>query len=349
MRRGQERPDHDRLPGGRRVLTWLAGGLLGLVALLLALGLAATWIITAQVEARYPPAGRRVSVPGGQLAVLEAGPGEGRPSRGTVVLLHGASANGMDPMQAFGRRLAGDGFRVLAFDRPGFGWSDRIGGSAAASPAVQADLIARALDTLGIGPATIVGHSWSGALAARLALDHPERVSGLVLLAPALYPWPGGAVPGYAGWYRSVFGRALLWLATHTVAAPLGLAYLDRFAAAVFRPEPLPADYLDAARVPLVLRPATFAANLQDLDGLYGFLAEQSPRYGRIAVPTTIVAGDADPVVRTPVHAEPMARAVPGARLVVLPGVGHMLHYTATDAVVAEVEAVAARQSVGSE
>ncbi|ACA19533.1 alpha/beta hydrolase fold [Methylobacterium sp. 4-46] len=333
----------------RRVLIGLVGALLAIVAALLAAGFAATWFITRQVEARYPPAGRRVALAGGALAVLEAGPGEGRPSRGTVVLLHGASANGMDPMQAFGRRLAGDGFRVLAFDRPGFGWSDRIAGSAAASPAVQARLIAEALGALAVGPATIVGHSWSGALAATLALDHPERVSGLVLLAPALYPWPGGAVPGYAGWYRSVPGRALLALATHTVAAPLGLSYLDRFAAAVFRPDPLPPGYVDEARVPLVLRPATFLANLQDLDGLYGFLAAQSPRYPEIAVPTTIVAGDADPVVRTPVHAEPMARAVPGARLVVLPGIGHMLHYTATDAVVAEIEAVAARGRVAAD
>jgi pimeloyl-ACP methyl ester carboxylesterase len=105
-----------------------------------------TWIITLVVEARYPPAGRRVAVEGGHLAVIEAGPGEGagvggrpvqqhhraaarRPlaraglddrevpalDRGTVVLLHGASANAMDPMLAIGRRLAGDGFRVLSF------------------------------------------------------------------------------------------------------------------------------------------------------------------------------------------------------------------------------------------
>nr|WP_244424580.1 alpha/beta hydrolase [Methylobacterium nodulans] len=331
------------------MLTWIVGGVAALLLALAATGLLATWFITRQVEARYPPAGRLVPVAGGHLAVLEAGPGEGRPSRGTVVLLHGASANGMDPMQGFGRRLAGDGFRVLAFDRPGFGWSDRVAGPEAASPAVQARLIAEALGAMGVGPATIVGHSWSGALAAALALDHPERVSGLVLLAPALYPWPSGVVPGYAGWYRSGLGRALLWIATRTIAAPLGLAYLDRFAEAVFRPEPLPADYVDAARVPLALRPAAFAANLQDLDGLYGFLVGQSRRYPEIAVPTTIVAGDIDPIVRTAVHAVPMAQAVPGARLVVLPGIGHMLHYTATDTVVSEIEMVAALQRVGSD
>ncbi len=96
-----------------------------------------------------------------------------------------------------------------------------------------------------------------------------------------------------------------------------------------------------------MLRPSTFEANLQDLDGLYDFLARQRPRYPQIAAPTVIIAGDADPIVRTPVHAEAMARDVPGARLVVLPGTGHMLHYTASDAVVAEVEALAARVRAG--
>ncbi len=331
-----------------RVMTLIAGLAAGFVLALVAAGLLATWIITMVVEARYPPAGRRVAVEGGHLAVLEAGPGEGAPSRGTVVLLHGASANAMDPMQAIGRRLAGDGFRVLSFDRPGFGYSDRIAPDAA-SPAVQARLIAEALAALKVGPALIVGHSWSGALATALALDHPERVAGLALLAPVSHPWPGGSVGGYAGWYRSLPGRMLLTLATYTVAAPLGYAALDRFAEVVFRPQGLPKSYLDGARVPLILRPSTFSANLRDLDGLYAFLERQSPRYPAITAPTVIIAGDIDPVVKTDVHARALARAVPGAKLVVLPGVGHMLQYVAADTVVAEIEALAARERVGAE
>ncbi len=330
------------------MLTLIAGLVAGTVLALVAAGLLATWIITLVVEARYPPAGRRVAVEGGHLAVIEAGPGEGAPSRGTVVLLHGASANAMDPMLAIGRRLAGDGFRVLSFDRPGFGYSDRIAPDAA-SPAVQARLIAEALAAMKVGPALVVGHSWSGALATALALDFPERVAGLALLAPVSHPWPGGSVGGYAGWYRSLPGRMLLNLATYTVAAPLGFATLDRFAEVVFRPQGLPVGYLDGARVPLILRPSTFAANLRDLDGLYAFLERQSPRYPAITAPTVIVAGDIDPVVKTDIHARALAREVPGARLVVLPGVGHMLQYIAADTVVAEIEALAARERVGAD
>lgn len=330
-----------------RVLTLIAGLLGGAVAALVVACLLATWIITLVVESRYPPAGRRVAVEGGHLAVIEAGPGEGAPNRGTVVLLHGASANAMDPMLAIGRRLAGDGFRVLSFDRPGFGYSDRIAPDAA-SPAVQARLIAEALAAMKVGPALLVGHSWSGALATAIALDHPDRVAGLALLAPVSHPWPGGDVGGYAGWYRSLPGRILLRIATYTVAAPLGYAYLDRFAEVVFRPQGMPPGYLDGARVPLILRPSTFGANLRDLDGLYGFLQRQSPRYPAITAPTVIVAGDVDPVVKTDIHARALAREVPGAKLVVLPGVGHMLQYVAADRVVAEIEALAVRERAGA-
>ena len=53
-------------------------------------------------------------------------------------------------------------------------------------------MIEEALQKLGVQRAIFVVHSWSGALGARIALDYPERVAGLVMLAPAAYPWPGG-------------------------------------------------------------------------------------------------------------------------------------------------------------
>ena len=169
-------------------------GLLGLVAMVLGAGALATLVITWRVEARHPPQGPFVPVPGGRLASIEAGPNPS--TRGTVVLLHGASANASDPMEGIGRRLAADGFRVIAFDRPGSGWSDRLGGADMAEPAAQAHAIAAALARLGIGPAIVLGHSWSGALATALALDHPERVAGLVLAAPVAMPYPRmGTVP----------------------------------------------------------------------------------------------------------------------------------------------------------
>ena len=102
---------------------------LAIAGLVLAVGAVASLVISFRVAAADPPAGPFVEIPGGRLATLQDGPADGTP----VVLLHGASANASDPMEGIGRRLAAQGFRVIAFDRPGFGWSDRIAGAEAAA------------------------------------------------------------------------------------------------------------------------------------------------------------------------------------------------------------------------
>lgn len=315
------------------LLLKLGAGLLagGVVLALVAAGI--TLLISARIEARYPPAGPFVPVTGGRLATIQAGPDPSR--RGTVVLLHGASANAADPMAALGSRLAAEGFRVIAFDRPGFGWSDRLTGGAMATPKAQADAIAEALAVLRVGPAVIVGHSWSGALATALALDHPAAVSGLVLMAPATMPLPEiGPIPWY---YRLALVPPVTWLLSRTVATPVGLYYLPRAGDAVFRPQAAPPGYLEASRGALVLRPGTMLANVQDLVGLPEALKRQSPRYAEITAPTVILTGDRDGIVPAARHARPLSELIPGARLVVLPGIGHMLHVVATEAVVDEV------------
>lgn len=308
------------------------------VALLWLAGAVATFMIARSIEARYPPTGRFVEVTGGRLHVIERGPEGGAPAA-TVLLLHGASGSSAEPMLALGQRLAAK-FRVVAIDRPGSGWSDRIAGTAAASPARQASVIREALDRLGVGRAIVVGHSWSGALATNLALDHADRVAGLVLLAPVTHPWPGGAI----SWYYTptnwpVFGRLL----THTLATPAGLALVPATLAAVFAPQAPPPNYVDDAQIPLVLRPASFQANAQDVAGLNAFVTGQSKRYGEIRAPTVIISGDADRIVWTNLHSRSLEREVPGAKLIVLPGVGHMPHHAAPELVTREVEALSTR------
>lgn len=306
----------------------LAGGL---VLALVAAGI--TLLITARIEARYPPAGPFVPVTGGRIATIQAGP---NPSdRGTVVLLHGASANAADPMTALGGSLAQAGFRVIALDRPGFGWSDRLAGAAMATPQAQAAAIAEALAGLGAGPAIVLGHSWSGALATALALDHPEAVAALVLMSPAVMPLPEiGPIPAI---YRLALWPPVTWLLSRTVATPVGLYYLPRAGSGVFRPQAAPANYLEAVRAALVLRPATMLANVQDLTGLPAALLAQSRRYGEITAPTVIITGDRDSIVPAERHAKPLAARIPGARLVVLPGIGHMVHAVASTSVQDEV------------
>ncbi|MFG5121004.1 alpha/beta fold hydrolase [Methylorubrum sp. POS3] len=311
----------------------------GLIILVLGVAAAATLLIAARVEARHPPAGHRIPVPGGSVAYLEDGPRDG--PRATIVLLHGASANAYDPMEGVGRRLAAAGFRVVSFDRPGYGGSDRLAGAEAATPAFQARMLADAIDRLGLGPVILMGHSWSGALALRMALDRPKGIAGLVLVAPVAMPFPPMPLPW---WADLALKPPVTWLLTRTIAVPLGLYYLPGVARGVFRPEPPVEDYVEKSRAALILRPGSALANIQDLAGLPAALAQQAPLYASLRLPTVIVTGEGDPVVVTAKQAEPLSRAVPGARLVVLPGAGHMITYTAPDALVRETEALLGRQ-----
>ncbi len=308
-----------------------------IVAAAIGVGAAITVLATARIEAAYPAAGRFVEVAGGRLHVLELGPAVADEQL-PIVLVHGASGNLQDLRIALGDRLAANR-RVILMDRPGHGWSDRPGGAADASPARQAALIAQALDCLGIKRFVLLGHSLGGAIATALTLAYPTRIAGLVLLAPVTHPWPGGLA-----WYNGILSTSVIGpLFARTVALPLGALRLAGGAASVFAPQPAPTDYVRRAAIRLLLRPAEFVANAQDIAVLKKFVAGQAPRYAEIVAPTVILTGGADTTVSPYIHARAIAAAVPDARLIVLDGVGHMPHHTDTDAVMAAIGQLQAR------
>jgi pimeloyl-ACP methyl ester carboxylesterase len=303
--------------------------LLAIVAILAA-ARAITVLAAARIEAAHPASGRLVEVEGGKLHVLELG--AVAPRDLPIVLVHGASGNLQDLRLALGDRLAANR-RVILVDRPGHGWSDRPGGVADASPARQAALIAQALARLGVERFVLLGHSLGGAVASALALAFPARVAGLVLLAPVTHPWEGGLA-----WYNAILSRPVIGpLFAHTVAVPLGIFLLDGGVASVFAPQAAPTDYVRCAAIRLLLRPAQFVANAQDLAALKAFVTAQAPRYGEIGAPTVILTGSADTTVSPHLHARAAAAAVPDARLIVLAGVGHMPHHADADAVAAAI------------
>jgi pimeloyl-ACP methyl ester carboxylesterase len=304
-----------------------------LLAIVVVLGAARamTVLAAARIEAAHPACGRLVEVEGGKLHVLELGastPSDQLP----IVLVHGASGNLHDLRLALGDRLAANR-RVILIDRPGHGWSDRPGGVADASPARQAALIAQAVGRIGVERFVLLGHSLGGAVASALALAFPARVAGLVLLAPVTHPWKGGLA-----WYNAILSTPVIGpLFAHTVAVPLGVLLLNGGVASVFEPQAAPADYVRRAAIWLLLRPAQFVANAQDVAALKAFVAAQAPRYGEIGAPTVILTGSADTTVSPHIHARAVAAAVPDARLIVLAGVGHMPHHVDADAVAAAI------------
>jgi len=286
------------------------------------------------VERAYPAQGRMVEVEGAVLHIVELGP---RDAAGPpVVMLHGASSNLEAMRQPVGERLA-KSHRVLLIDRPGHGWSKRARLDDS-TPEVQGRMIDEALRKLGIGRAVLVVHSWAGALGLRMALDYPERVAALVMLAPVAYSWPGGV-----GRYNMLAAMPVVGpLLAHTITLPLGLFVVAPGARGVFFPQVMSEGYVGDTATKLLLRPREFLANARDLVTLKAAVAEQAPRYAAIKAPITIISGDADKTVSTHIHSRPLAAAAPNARLIVLPGVGHMVQNAAPDLVVSEAEAMIA-------
>jgi pimeloyl-ACP methyl ester carboxylesterase len=304
----------------------LTVALTALAALLAALW-AFTVFQTSRIEKRYPAVGERVEVGGGALHVVERG-ADGE-ERGAALLIHGASGNFADSV-ALGERLSARGFRVLCLDRPGHGWSDRIFGCEAASPRRQAELMRRAANVLGIRQAIVVAHSLAGAIGLAMALDAPQFVRALVLIAPVSHPWPGGIAWYYMAGAHPLLGPPLRRL----IALPAGMAVMGAAVRSVFAPNPAPLDFIRATRLPLVLRPRHFLANCQDKANLRTTVMTLSPRYGEVSAPTEIVTGDSDRVVSLHIHSKACARVIPSARLTILAGVGHSPHHAAPDRMV---------------
>jgi pimeloyl-ACP methyl ester carboxylesterase len=307
---------------------------LAIVAEILAVGAVFTLIGARLIERAHPPRGRFIDVDGLREHVVDIG--EPQNHALPIVLIHGAGCNLEDMRLALGERLAAR-HRVILIDRAGLGYSQR-GTRRGSAPAYQAAVLRGVLDRLGVARAIVVGHSWGGALAVAFALDYPGRVAGLVLLAPPLYPQLRSMTWLYAAFATPVVG----WLYARTLALPLGVVFIGFALGSAFLPQLPPRAYLRRSAALLLLRPSTFLANARDVANLKTNLAAQAARYATLAAPTIVMAGDCDMVVPSRDHAKAFAIAVPAAKLVMLPGIGHMVHHVAADRVVAEIEALGA-------
>lgn len=279
-----------------------------------------------RIEARNPPVGRFVEAAGLRIHYVEMGPPEAPP----VVLVHGATGNLNDMTFDLAPRLA-ERHRVIAFDRPGLGWSERPA-KEGWRPMVQTAVLREAAARLGVESPVVLGHSWGGAVATAWALQDPG-IRGAVVVSGATMPWSDGD-----DW--------LTWLKTSAPAAWLGATIFGLWAerdggasaaARIFRPQPVPEGYLAHLQPELLLRPDTFRHNTEDIERLDGELAELSRGYPGLQPPLEIVHGLADPIVSAQVHSEALAQIAPRARLALLAGVGHMPHHDDPQVVIRRV------------
>jgi len=130
-----------------------------------------------KVQAALPPRGRFMEIDGERIHYVDTG-GAGP----AVVMIHGLGGNLLHFDYALAGRLDAE-FRLILVDRPGSGYSSRAA-SADATLAAQAAMIAELIRALGLTRPLVVGHSLGGAISLALALDHPDCVGGLALIAP---------------------------------------------------------------------------------------------------------------------------------------------------------------------
>lgn len=304
-------------------MTWLwAAGILAVT--LCALSGAAAWLArlhVRRIERDHPPGGAFVEIDGVRLHYRRTG----RATEPAVLVLHGASSNLEETRLALAERFAGE--HVIWLDRPGLGWSERPAGEW--TPQREAQLIAAFLDALQIECAAVIGHSWGGAIAMRLAIDHPQRVTGLVLIAPALSAWIGDAAWFNAASFWPVIGPLL-----QRVAVPLaGRAQAAAGAVSAFHPEPMPPDYVARSGLLLLLRPSNWRANAADMKDVNRHLDAQQTLYAAVQHPTVMLAAKPDTVLWSQRHAGEVAPLMPRAQLRWIERAGHNLHHHHPDAV----------------
>jgi len=242
--------------------------------------------------------------------------GDGQPA---LVLLHGFAASLFSWREVMGP-LA-ESHTVVAFDRPGFGLTERpLPGDwhsqSPYSPEAQVDMTVALMDKLGIDRAVLIGNSAGGTVAVLTALTYPERVQALVLVDPAIYQG-GRQLPGIVRWLLSTpqarrvgplfvrsirdwgldFGRSA-WHDPSKITDEIWAGYT----------KPLQAENWDKGLYEVVL-----ASRSLGLD----------KRLGEIQVPVLVITGDDDRIVPTEQSIR-LAGELPNAELAVAPNCGHV-------------------------
>lgn len=304
------------------------GLLLALLAIIAALA-AFTRIGAFVLEWRMPATGDFITVNDTRLHYHFIQSGEDLP---TVVFIHGASGNLHDQMSIYRTSFEGRA-NVLFFDRPGHGYS-AAGPRSNRTPQGQAATLAALLDALQVSKATLVGHSFGGAIASSFAIFHPEKLTGLFLISPVSHPWPGGIQWYYSLAERPIIGR----LFANTLALPAGLSRLGGGVACVFAPNKPTPNYLRDTRASLVLRPGHFRQNAIQVAQLFDYTVSIQERYTEIKTPTIILTGNRDTVVLPDIHSVGLTRAIDGAQLYWIENLGHKPDHIAVDFVMAAID-----------
>lgn len=266
-------------------------------------------------ERDNPPKGQFIEVDGVRLHYTEQGEGQ------ALVLLHGNGLFSQDFNASGLTESAGRPYRVIVFDRPGFGYSDRPG-TLAWTPEEQARLFYKALHQLGVERPIVIGHSWGTLVALAMALDYPKYVRAITLVSGYYYPTARPDVPLLAAPALPGIGHLL----RYTVAPVLGRLLWPRIVKRMFAPAPVPERFQELPKW-LVLRPSQLGASAAETGMMIPAAKRLSERYRELTMPVALVAGDSDNIVDVREHALRFHQEVQHSDLLLEQDVGHMAHY----------------------
>jgi pimeloyl-ACP methyl ester carboxylesterase len=278
-----------------------------------------TAITARRVEAALPPRGKFIEIDGTRIHYLDKGSGP------AIVVLHGLGGQMGNFTHSLLERLTGE-FRVILMDRAGSGYSTRAPG-ASTRLSVQAATVAEFIRKLELHRPLLVGHSLGGAVALAVALDHPEVVRGLALVAPLTHVPEQVPAPFRA---LDIDSSILRWLIAWTIATPIGIRRGKAVLAAIFSPEPAPVDFPIRGGGILGLRPRSFCNTSLELTEVDTDLVTMEERYVSLRVPVRILYGTSDAVLDHRIHGQALKAKSPMVDLELVEG-GHMLPVTAPD------------------
>jgi pimeloyl-ACP methyl ester carboxylesterase len=276
-------------------------------------------------ERKNPPCGRFVDVDGTKLHYIDRGSGP------PIVLLHGNGVSARDWELCGVHDALAANHRVVAFDRPGFGYSPRPRGIRW-TPLRQAALINRALALLDVERPVVVGHSWGTLVALGLALDYPENVKRLVLVSGYYFPSLRADAVLEGPPAMPIIGDILCSTVSPILARLLSAAAVAK----VFAPAPVPDSF---AQLPLSMsrRPSQLRASAQEAVEMVPAAALLAQRYDELTLPIAIIAGEGDQIVDPIEQSNRLALLKLHHDAELVGGAGHMVHYFAPERVVAAV------------
>ena len=282
--------------------------------------------------ASHPSSGQFVTRDGSRVHYVIKGTGP------DLILIHGALGNLRDMTFDLLPKLT-DRYRVIAFDRPGFGYSDPLPNGEVSLHA-QAQILAAAAKDIGVTNPIVLGHSYGGAVVMDWAL-HPDIMppAAIVLVSAPTLPWPGTIDILYRVTGNPVGAALVVPLITAFVTED----YLHKSVTGIFAPSPVPGGYETFVGSGLTLRRTSLASNGKQVNSLYDQVVAMKPLYPTLTLPVELVHGDADTSVPLKIHAEPLSKILPNATLTVIPGAGHMPHHSDVQVIIAAIDRAAKR------